>query len=1054
MSSPSRMMLPLPNCFSMVDTAEIDGLVALVVAGACAGRRRRGGHGRESWLSFVCVASFPVFSIILSAIVFSPCRYLLVGGARAGARRPQEVTVPQDVRRTFSAEPALEDVNLVDGGDAERRIRSNGASAARASTPSFDRRHRDVARKAVAPRADAEPRRYLLDDLRTSAARRCCSSATLANSTFASWGRRERAKPSQLEREGRNLGDATQPRAAPKRLEPVAATGPRNFIVTWRFSGLRDHFTLGSSRASAAGRRRETRPHGAREGHGDEAANWVVVVVIVLGLSLPGVEVAAREVERVVGGRDRTRSRLPEKSLVDVRVVPGAADGEADRADGLFGRAAARPRHAGDGHGHQGAADTLHALGHLARRRLADGAEVGDRLGLDAEDAGLDLVVVGDDAAAEEASTTPAREVTNSPARPPVHDSANASVAGGSCARSAFATAPGKRLAVDGVDAGPIRLRSSLSTFRASPCPSSDAGAAHDELDVVDGMGGPEVQRRGDRTFHPRQDPGQTMIDVRLAHAVDVPRAHGRARQPRLGQRRCRRGTTSSTEHASPSRAARRAESRLRAADAAPRTPARSRPRWAAPSRRSGTRTWRRLLGVISKPWVEKRFFIASSDGSSACVPVAEQLGHDVDRPVVLGRPEPSGGDDESTSARSRTSTSRIDCGIIRDDDLLRQLEPGLEQPLGDEGRRWCCHLPAQHLVANRQQRRTLRSSDPGTRHLSSTLAAPFYHVNETSSLASQADAARSDVRRIVDATMIDALGRRRYLGRSRMRIRYAAKTDVGMKRNHNEDYFSLIEDEQLFFVADGMGGHASGEVASKMAADVMTRVLRPHQGRRGDLAVQDGPPPLLRREPAGRRHQDGEPAHLPGRQQGGEVKGMGTTIVSGQVVGDKFYIAHVGDSRCYRIRAAAIQQMTRDHSLLEDYKDAKPNMSEDEQRKFPHKNVITRALGMREHVQVDVLAHDIQDRDTFLLCSDGLSGMVEDPKLLELVQERGQPRDGGLGHRSRRPTPPAAPTTSRCSRSSARIRAGEAGETKRRSDGDAPGPTPRRRASLTGAPR
>ena len=78
---------------------------------------------------------------------------------------------------------------------------------------------------------------------------------------------------------------------------------------------------------------------------------------------------------------------------------------------------------------------------------------------------------------------------------------------------------------------------------------------------------------------------------------------------------------------------------------------------------------------------------------------------------------------------------------------------------------------------------------------------------------------------------------------------------------------------------------------------------------------------------------------------------------------------------------------MTRDHSLLEDYKEAKPDMTEEEQRNFPHKNVITRALGMRETVQVDVLAHDIQDRDVFLLCSDGLSGMVEDPKILELVK-------------------------------------------------------------------
>ena len=105
----------------------------------------------------------------------------------------------------------------------------------------------------------------------------------------------------------------------------------------------------------------------------------------------------------------------------------------------------------------------------------------------------------------------------------------------------------------------------------------------------------------------------------------------------------------------------------------------------------------------------------------------------------------------------------------------------------------------------------------------------------------------------------------------------------------------------------------------------------------------------------------------------------MGTTIVSGLVVGEKIYVAHVGDSRGYRVRGGSIQQMTRDHSLLEDYKEAKPDMSEEEQRNFPHKNVITRALGMRETVQVDMLAHEITDRDMYLLCSDGLSGMVDD---------------------------------------------------------------------------
>src|SRR5690606_18586225 len=114
--------------------------------------------------------------------------------------------------------------------------------------------------------------------------------------------------------------------------------------------------------------------------------------------------------------------------------------------------------------------------------------------------------------------------------------------------------------------------------------------------------------------------------------------------------------------------------------------------------------------------------------------------------------------------------------------------------------------------------------------------------------------------------------------------------------------------------------------------------------------------------------------------------KGMGTTIVSSLVCGDKVYCAHVGDSRCYRVRRGEITQLTRDHSLLEDYKEAKPDMSEEEERNFPHKNVITRALGMRETVQVDIRGHQIEDGDVYVLCSDGLSGMVPDPGILEIV--------------------------------------------------------------------
>jgi protein phosphatase len=222
------------------------------------------------------------------------------------------------------------------------------------------------------------------------------------------------------------------------------------------------------------------------------------------------------------------------------------------------------------------------------------------------------------------------------------------------------------------------------------------------------------------------------------------------------------------------------------------------------------------------------------------------------------------------------------------------------------------------------------------------------------------------------------------------MKIRYAAKTDVGMKRTHNEDYFSLIEAEQLFIVADGMGGHASGEVASKMAADAVSEFYErtkdedatwPYKMDRQLSYIEN-------RLVCGIKLANYRIFEAASRDL--RYKGMGTTIVAALVSGEKIYIAHVGDSRAYRMRSGNIQQITRDHSLLEDYKDAKPDMTEEEQRNFPHKNVITRALGMRDSVQVDIKHEAIQDGDVFLLCSDGLSGMVDDPQILTIIQGSG----------------------------------------------------------------
>ncbi|MCP4448964.1 MAG: Stp1/IreP family PP2C-type Ser/Thr phosphatase [Myxococcales bacterium] len=219
------------------------------------------------------------------------------------------------------------------------------------------------------------------------------------------------------------------------------------------------------------------------------------------------------------------------------------------------------------------------------------------------------------------------------------------------------------------------------------------------------------------------------------------------------------------------------------------------------------------------------------------------------------------------------------------------------------------------------------------------------------------------------------------------MKIRYAAKTDIGMKRTHNEDYFSLIEDEQLFIVADGMGGHASGEVASKMAAETISEFYQRTKDEEATwpFKMDRSLSYLENRLVCSVRLANLRIFETASREI--RYKGMGTTIVTSQVSGDKVYFGHVGDSRSYRIRNGKIAQLTRDHSLLEDYKEAKPDMTEEEERNFPHKNVITRALGMRETVQVDIKSHQIEVGDVYVLCSDGLSGMLTDDKILEIVE-------------------------------------------------------------------
>jgi len=218
------------------------------------------------------------------------------------------------------------------------------------------------------------------------------------------------------------------------------------------------------------------------------------------------------------------------------------------------------------------------------------------------------------------------------------------------------------------------------------------------------------------------------------------------------------------------------------------------------------------------------------------------------------------------------------------------------------------------------------------------------------------------------------------------VRIRYASRTDVGMVRAHNEDYFALIEDERLFIVADGMGGHASGDIASKMSADIIGEFYR--ITRDPDAAWPFPYDNTLsyaeNRMVSSIRLANAKINHAAAKHR--SQRGMGTTIVTFNLNGDRAYVAHVGDSRCYLIRRGRIQGLTRDHSLLEDYKDARPDLTDEEIRDFPHKNVITRALGMRDTVEVDLCEIEIEDGDRYMLCSDGLCGMLEDEDILDIV--------------------------------------------------------------------
>ncbi|HSD87941.1 MAG TPA: Stp1/IreP family PP2C-type Ser/Thr phosphatase [Kofleriaceae bacterium] len=222
------------------------------------------------------------------------------------------------------------------------------------------------------------------------------------------------------------------------------------------------------------------------------------------------------------------------------------------------------------------------------------------------------------------------------------------------------------------------------------------------------------------------------------------------------------------------------------------------------------------------------------------------------------------------------------------------------------------------------------------------------------------------------------------------MRLRYAAKTDVGMRRGHNEDCFGIVEEDGLVLVADGMGGHAAGEVASGIATVEVGNFFHDGRATDGSSGVTKNPELTdLQNRLVGAFKVANRRIFETSRSDGGR-KGMGTTLAAAAILDGQICIAHVGDSRVYRVQDDSITRLTRDHSLLEQFKEINPGMTREEENNFPHKNVITRALGLADDVEVDVKQFAVERGDFYLLCSDGLSGHLTDEEMLEIVTDAG----------------------------------------------------------------
>ncbi|MBI2083139.1 MAG: Stp1/IreP family PP2C-type Ser/Thr phosphatase [Deltaproteobacteria bacterium] len=217
------------------------------------------------------------------------------------------------------------------------------------------------------------------------------------------------------------------------------------------------------------------------------------------------------------------------------------------------------------------------------------------------------------------------------------------------------------------------------------------------------------------------------------------------------------------------------------------------------------------------------------------------------------------------------------------------------------------------------------------------------------------------------------------------MKLSFYGLSDVGRKRDKNEDSFLIDEELGIFMVADGMGGHLGGEYASQMAVKTVEEVLR--RFRQDPGVLQDLP--VKGQLTAGdelkysislaskRIYREANRVQT--------LRGMGTTTVAIRIHDDKGYIANVGDSRAYLIRPPEIQQLTIDHSLVTEQL-AAGFITESEVKNHKLKNIITRSVGFQDDVEVDLVVRDLEENDNFLLCSDGLTNLVSNKEIVKVV--------------------------------------------------------------------